>query len=61
MKLFQKLLACQKKSSPYTGWAFLGLLTDKGWGQTGPPFSKTYHTYPAMIELGKVIPYPKRI
>ena len=41
-------------------WAFLGLLTDGGGGQKGP-LSKLCHTYPTMMKLGTVIPYPKKI
>ena len=36
-----------------------------GWGggvQKAPlPFPKICHTYPAMMKLGTVIPYPKKI
>ena len=34
-----------------------------GWGggQKGPPLPKIGHTYPAMMKLGTVIPYPKKI
>ena len=33
-----------------------------GWGEgKKAPFPKTCHTYPAMIKLGTVIPYLKKI
>ena len=34
-----------------------------GWGQGGKkdPFPKICHTYPRMMKLGTVIPYPKKI
>ena len=33
-----------------------------GWvGQKGPPLSKICYTYPAMMKLGTVIPYLKKI
>ena len=44
----------------YSGWAFLGLLTD-GWGAKRFPLHKICHTYPSMIKLVPVIPYPKKI
>ena len=31
-----------------------------GGGQKGPPRFKICHTYPTMIKLGTVIPYPKK-
>ena len=43
-----------------TGWAFLGLLTDGG-DQRRHSLPKIYHTYPTMMKLGTVIPYPKKI
>ena len=41
----------------------MGLLTDGGGEvQKAPlPFPKICHTYPAMMKLGTVIPYPKKI
>ena len=32
-----------------------------GEGKTPPPLPKVCHTYPAMMILGTVIPYPKKI
>ena len=33
-----------------------------GWrGPKGAPLPKIGHTYPAMMKLGTVIPYPKKI
>ena len=32
-----------------------------GWGQKGTPVPKICHTYPTMMKLGTVIPYPKKI
>ena len=34
-----------------------------GWGggQKGSPLPKICHTYPTMMEIGTVIPYPKKI
>ena len=34
-----------------------------GWGRGGwkDPLPKIYHTYPAMMNLGTVIPYLKKI
>ena len=49
-----------EKYQPYSGWAFLGLLTDGG-GPKRPPLPKTCQTYPTMMKLGTVIPYPKNI
>ena len=49
---------------PYSGWAFLGLLTDDGEGgacKKAPPLPKICHTYPTMMKLGTVIPYLKKI
>ena len=43
----------------YSGWTFLGLLTD---GVTKKaPLPRICHTYPAMMKLDTVIPYLKRI
>ena len=34
----------------------------RGWGgQKGPPLPKISHTYPAMMKLGTVTPYLKKI
>ena len=44
----------------FRGWAFSGMLTDGG-GAKRPPISKICHTYPTMMKLATVIPYPKRI
>ena len=33
-----------------------------GWrGQKAPPLPKICHTYPTMMKLGTVIPYPKKV
>ena len=32
-----------------------------GWGAKRPPLPKISHTYPTMMKLGTVIPYPKKI
>ena len=32
-----------------------------GVGQKGPPLLKICHTYPKMMKLGTVTPYPKKI
>ena len=32
-----------------------------GWGGGRPPFPKICQTYPTMMKLGTVIPYPKKI
>ena len=32
-----------------------------GWGDKKAPFPKTCHTYPTVMKLGAVIPYPKKI
>ena len=32
-----------------------------GGGQKGPPLPKICHTYPTLMKLGTVIPYPKEI
>ena len=43
-------------------WAFSGLLTDgEGRGAKRLPLPKIPHKYPAMIKLGTVIPYLKKI
>ena len=39
---------------------FFGAAHEWG-GQKGPPFPKICHTYPAMMKLGTVIPYQKKI
>ena len=39
---------------------FLGLLTD-GEGAKGSPVRKICHTYPLIMKLGTIIPYPKKI
>ena len=39
---------------------FLGLLMD-GAKKKPPPLPKIFHTYPTMMKLGTVIPYPKKI
>ena len=44
---------------PYSGWAFLGLLTD-GEEQKRPPLPKISHIYLTMMKLGTFIPYLKR-
>ena len=35
--------------------------TAYGWWVGGGGLPKIFHTYPAMIKLGRVIPYPKKI
>ena len=35
-----------------------------GWGGGGKktsPLPKIYHTYPTMMKIGTVVPYPKKI
>ena len=32
-----------------------------GGGKKPPPPPKTYHTYPTMMKIGTVVPYPKKI
>ena len=44
----------------YSGWAFLGLLTD-GKEPKSPLLPKIYHTNPTMMKLGTVIPYLKEM
>ena len=44
-------------SSPYSGWAYLGLLTEMGGGGS----TKICHTYPTMMKLGTGLPYLKKI
>ena len=39
---------------------FLGAALTDGGGQKGP-LPKICQTYPAMVKLGTVIPYPKQI
>ena len=47
---------------PYSGWAFLGLLTDLGGtGAKSPPLSIICHTHPTLMKLSTVIPYLKKI
>ena len=46
---------------PYSGWTFLGLFTDEGWGSKRTSLPKLCHTYTAMMKIGTVIPYLKRI
>ena len=43
----------------YSGWTFLGLLTDGVTKKT--PLSRIFRTYPAMMKLGTVVPYLKKI
>ena len=43
--------ACYCRYQPYSGWAFLGLLTD---GTFWPPLPKIRHTYPTMMKLDTV-------
>ena len=44
---------------PYSGWAFLWLITDVGAKKKTLP--KIYHTFPGMFKLGTVISYLKKI
>ena len=47
--------------SPYSGWAFLGLLTD-GWAKSPPPpHLKICRIFPTMMKRGTMIPYLKYI
>ena len=55
------LLMKNMQVQPYSGWNFLGLLTDVGGGDKKAPLPKICHTYPTMMKLGTVIPYPKNI
>ena len=32
-----------------------------GWGQKSSPLPKICHTYPTVMKLGTVIPYPEKI
>ena len=41
-------------------WAFSGLLTDGGRAKR-PSHPKIWHIYPAVMKLGAVIPYLKKI
>ena len=43
----------------YSGWVFSGQPTDGGCKKFHLP--KIFHTYPAMIKLGSVIPYLKKM
>ena len=43
----------------YSGWTFSSLLTDRGCKKI--PLLKIFHPYPAMMKLGTVIPYLKKI
>ena len=42
---------------------FVGAGHDAGGGAKSPthPFPKICHTYPTMMKLGAVIPYPKKV
>ena len=45
---------------PYSGWEFLGLLTDGGGGEVKkPPLPKICHTHRATMIFGIVIPFLK--
>ena len=45
---------------PYSGWEFLGLLTDGGGGEVKKtPLPKICHTYRATMIFGIVIPFLK--
>ena len=46
--------------NPIQHGVFLGLLKDGGGGKKAL-FPKICHTYPTMMKLGTVIPYPKKI
>ena len=45
--------------SPYSGWPFLGLLTDGGGKKA--PHPKICHTYLTMMKLATDIPYLRKI
>ena len=47
-------------TQPYSGWAFLGLLTDRGNKKPQSSLPKICHTNPTMMKLGTVIPYLKK-
>ena len=53
----------QKNPYPYSGWVFLGLLTDGGGKnqKAPPPIPKICHTYPTMMKLDTVITCLKKI
>ena len=44
--------------SPYSGWAFSGLLANGG---PKSPLPKMCHTYPTMKKIGTVIPHINKI
>ena len=44
---------------PYSGWAFFGAAYE--WWREKSPLPKICQTYPAMMKLGTVIPYLKKI
>ena len=46
--------------NPIQDGIFRGCLRMGGGGGKKPPLSKICHTYPTMIKLGTVIPYPKK-
>ena len=50
-------------SSSYSGWVFLGLLTDRGakMPPPSPPVLKICHTNPTMMKLSTAIPYLTKI
>ena len=61
-RLSETILFKVEYSLTYSGWAFSGLLTDgEGGGGKKDPLPKICHTYPAMIKLGAIIPYIKKI
>ena len=59
------LLQCYKPQcnsfNPIQKWAFSGLLSDGGGGGKEAPLPKICLTYPTIMKLGTVIPYPKKI
>ena len=46
--------------NPIQDELFQGCSRIGGGGQKCPPLPKICHTYPAMMKLGTVIPYPKK-
>ena len=49
-----KLLINPIQDELFRGCSWMG-------GPKRPPLSKICHTYPTMMKLGRVIPYPKKV